>query len=176
MPHRTSCTRSGFAAIAALPVAIGIAILRYHLYDIDRLISRTLSWAIVTGVLFAAFLGALILLQAALARFTEGQTVAVAASTLLAFALFQPVRRRVQAAIDRRFDRTAYDQERVVAAFGDSLRHEVDLETLSAEIRQAASETVRPATSALWLRIVPDRPAAARPVTMSGRSTGRMTP
>jgi hypothetical protein len=144
-------------------VAIGVAILRYHLYDIDRIISRSLSWAIISGILVVVFAGAMLLLQAMLAGFTQGQTVAVATSTLVAFALFQPVRRRVQVAIDRRFDRTGYDQERVVAAFSESLRHEVDLEALSSEIRQAASDTVRPASIGVWLRIARDRPRASVP-------------
>src|SRR4029077_20283850 len=84
-----------YAAILALPIAIGIAVTRYHLYEIDRLISRTIGWALVTGVLIAVFGGTVIGLQALLDRIVQGQTLAVAASTLIAFALFQSVRRRV---------------------------------------------------------------------------------
>ena len=95
----------GFAAVAALPVAIGVAILRYHLYDIDRIISRTVSWAVVSAALVAVFIGGVLALQTVLAGVTQAQTLAVAASTLLAAVLFQPLRLRVQRAVDRRFDR-----------------------------------------------------------------------
>ena len=118
----------GFAAVPALPVAIGIAILRYHLYDIDHIISRTVSWALITAVLVAVFVGGVLGLQAALAGVvTQAPTLAVAASTLAAFALFQPIRGRVQRAVDRRFDRARYDSQRTVDAFADSLRSNVDL-------------------------------------------------
>jgi hypothetical protein len=150
-------------ALVLIPAAVTMAILRYHLYDIDRIISRTVSWALITGALLVVFAAALLLLQAMLTGLTQGQTIAVASSTLVAFAVFQPVRRRVQAAVDRRFDRTGYDQERVVAAFSESLRHEVDLETLSTQIRRAASDTVRPASTAVWLRIARDRPGTSGP-------------
>ena len=97
------------ASLALPPIAVGIAILRYRLYDIDRLIARTVSWALVTGTLVIVFAGVIVALQAVLVDVTQGQTVAVAASTLVAFALFQPLRRRVQSAVDRRFDRARYD-------------------------------------------------------------------
>ena len=96
-------------AYAAVPAAIAVAVLRYRLYEIDRIISRTLSWATVSGVLVVVFAGLVVGLQALLTGVTQGQTLAVAASTLAAFALFQPVRRRVQRAVDRRFDRARYD-------------------------------------------------------------------
>ena len=142
----------GFLAIAALPIAIGIAILRYRLFEIDRIISRTLGWAIVTGVLVAVFAGAVVLLQAALAPFTQENTIAVAASTLIAFALFQPLRLRVQHAVDRRFDRSRYDGERTVDAFADRVRNEVDLGTLRTSLSATASAAVRPAAVGVWLR------------------------
>jgi hypothetical protein len=110
----------GFAAIGALPVAIGVAILRYHLYDIDRIISRTVSWALITAVLVAVFVGGVLGLQAALAGVTQAPTLAVAASTLAACALFQPIRGRVQRAVDRRFDRARYDSQRTAEAFAGS--------------------------------------------------------
>ena len=109
-------------------MAIGIAILRYHLYDIDRIISRTVSWAVITAVLVAVFVGGVLGLQAALAGVTQAPTLAVAASTLAAFALFQPIRGRVQRAVDRRFDRARYDSQRTVDAFADRLRSNVDLD------------------------------------------------
>ncbi len=142
----------GVGALFALPVVIGVAILRYRLYDIDRIISRTVSWAVVTGTLAAVFAGAVISLQAALAGFTQGQTLAVAASTLVAFALFQPVRRRVQAAVDRRFNRARYDGERTAAAFADRLRDQVDLPMLAADLDATVRRAIAPATLGLWLR------------------------
>jgi len=134
------------------PIAVGIAILRYRLYEIDRIISRTVSWAVITGVLVAVFAGAVVALQAVLAGVTQGQTLAVAASTLVAFALFQPVRRRVQRAVDRRFDRARYDGQRIAAAFAVNLRQEVDLGRVSTELTAAANATVRPRTATVWLR------------------------
>ena len=143
-------------ALFTLPVVIGVAILRYRLYDIDRIISRTIGWALVTGLLVAVFAGGVIVLQAVLSPFTNEDTLAVAASTLFAFALFQPVRGRVQRAVDRRFDRARYDGERVVASFAGRLRDQVDLGTLEAEIARVAHETVKPDTVAVWLRNVRD--------------------
>ena len=139
-------------ALAFLPIAVGIAVLRYRLYDIDRLISRTIGWALVTGILAAVFVGVVIGLQALLAGVTQGETLAVAASTLAAFALFQPLRRRIQRAVDRRFDRARYDGEQLVGAFGERLRDVVDLETIEAEVPATVDAAVRPATVGLWLR------------------------
>ncbi len=139
-------------AYPCVPLAIGIAVVRYRLYDIDRLISRTIGWALVTGLLVTVLAIGVVGLQAFLGDVTQGETLAVAASTLVAFALFQPVRRRVQRAVDRRFDRARYDGERTAAAFADRLRHEVDLETLATELEQTAVHAVRPTISSLWLR------------------------
>ena len=135
-----------------VPLAIGIAILRYRLYDIDRLISRTVSWALVTGVLVAVFAGLVVGLQAVLADVTQGGTLAVAASTLVAFALFQPVRRRVQIAVDRRFDRARYDADRTAAAFADRLRDRVDLVGLEADIAATVETAMRPTAIGVWTR------------------------
>jgi hypothetical protein len=110
-----------YVGILAIPIAIGTAVLRYRLYEIDRLISRTISWALVTGVLVVAFATGVVALQAVLEGLTQGETLAVAASTLVVFALFQPVRRRVQRIVDRRFDRARYDGQKVVDAFAVSL-------------------------------------------------------
>jgi hypothetical protein len=139
-------------AQTTFPVAIGIAVLRYRLYDIDRLISRTIGWAIVTGVLVSTFVLLVIGLQAVLAPLTGGGTLAVAASTLVVATFFAPVRSRVQAAVDRRFDRTRYDGERLLAAFGERLRDEVDLVTISRDVRATVDGSVRPAQTGLWLR------------------------
>jgi hypothetical protein len=146
--------------IPLVPIATAIAVLRYRLYEIDRLVSRTIGWTIVTGILGVVFVGVVIALETLLAGFTQGETLAVAASTLAAFALFQPLRRRVQAAVDRRFDRARYDGERVVRSFSDRLRNQLDLASLPIEVADVARETVRPATVAVWLRNVrSDSPA-----------------
>ncbi len=145
-------------ALLLFPIAVGIAILRYRLYEIDRLISRTISWAIVTATLAAVFVVVVVGLQALLATFTAANTLAVAASTLVVFGLFQPVRRRVQAAVDRRFDRAKVDAEQTVDALASRLRDDVDLEAVRAEIMDAVDGALHPAGSGLWLR-VPDRPS-----------------
>ena len=133
-------------------LAVGIAILRYRLFEIDRLIARTVSWAVVTGLLVGGFAVAVVALQAVLADFIQGQTVAVAASTLVAFALFQPLRRRVQSAVDRRFDRAHYDAQRTVAEFSDRLRDEVDLVALSGDLDTTIRDAISPRSLGIWLR------------------------
>ncbi len=135
-----------------MPLAIGVAILRYRLYDIDRLVSRTVSWAIVTGVLVAIFGGLVIGLQAVLTDVTQGETLAVAASTLIAFALFQPLRRRVQRTVDRRFDRARYDGRHTVEAFAREIQNDVDLPRLRDTLTTTARDAVHPAMAAVWLR------------------------
>ena len=142
----------GLIALLTLPICIGIAVARYRLYEIDRILSRTLSWAIVTGVLLALFVVLVIGLQAALDDMTEGGTLAVAASTLVAFALFQPIRRRVQGAVDRYFDRARYDGERMAAAFAERLRDEVDLDTVGSSLAGSVQTSLRPTRVGLWLR------------------------
>ncbi len=138
-------------AYACVPLAIGFAVMRYRLYDIDRIVGRTIGWAIVTGVLALVFVGGVLALQTALTDVTQGETLAVAASTLVAFALFQPVRRRVQHAVDRRFDRSRYDGERMAAAFADRLRDEIGLEALIAELDATAAAAVHPNGIGVWL-------------------------
>jgi hypothetical protein len=142
----------GFAALAALPLAIAAAILRYRLYEIDRLVSRTVGWTAVTGILVAVFACAVVALQGLLSGFTQGQTLAVAASTLLAFALFQPLRGRVQRAVDRRFDRARYDGERVSTAFAERLRDQVDLAGIERDLAITVGIAMSPESSAVWLR------------------------
>ena len=141
----------GLFALLALPVAIGIAILRYRLYDIDRIISRTIGWTLVSGLLVAVFAIVVVGLQAALADVTQGETLAVAASTLVAFALFQPVRRTVQRTVDRHFDRARYDAQRTVDTFAERLRTEVDLDLLAAELERTVRGAIRPTAAAIWL-------------------------
>jgi hypothetical protein len=141
----------GLLALLALPLVIAIAILRYRLYDIDRIVSRTISWTVVTGVLVAVFAIVVIALQGLLVGLTQGQTLAVAASTLVAFACFQPIRRRVQRAVDERFDRASVDAQRTADAFAERLRDEVDLESLTGELERTVVGVIRPTAAALWL-------------------------
>jgi hypothetical protein len=142
----------GLVAIGCLPLAVGIAILRYRLYEIDRVVSRTISYAVITAVLVVVFGGLNLVLEAALATLTQASTLAVAGSTLAVFALFQPLRRRVQAAVDRRFDRERYEGDRIARAFAERLRDEVDPERLRDEIDLVLAQTVAPARTAIWLR------------------------
>jgi hypothetical protein len=139
-------------AAAGIPVAAGIAILRYRLYEIDRLISRTIGWAVVTAVLVAVFVGGVVFLQAVLTPVTRENTLAVAVSTLVALALFQPLRRRVQHAVDRRFDRARYDGQLMADIFAERLRDQVDLDGLERDLATTVGGTLRPASLALWLR------------------------
>lgn len=134
------------------PIAIGIAVLRYRLYEIDRIISRTIGWAIVTGVLLAVFAGTVVGLQAILSNITQGETVAVAASTLVAFVLFQPLRRRVQSVVDRRFNREGYDAQQTATDFAVHLRDQVELAALGADIAGVVDRALRPRAVGLWIR------------------------
>ncbi|MFN8622452.1 MAG: hypothetical protein U0869_17090 [Chloroflexota bacterium] len=142
----------GILGLLLLPIAIGIAILRYRLYDIDRIVSRTLAWAIVTGLLVGAFAILVVGLQALLAPITEESTLAVAISTLAAAALFQPLRSRVQRAVDRRFNRSRYDADRLASAFATRLRDEVDLSTVSDDLLATTREALGPSTAGVWVR------------------------
>ena len=141
-----------FVGLALLPVAIGIAVLRYRLYEIDRLISRSIGWGVLTVILGAAFVGLVLGLQTLLAPFTRSNDLAVAGSTLLVFSLFQPVRRRVQGLVDRRFNRARHDAQVAVDAFDARLRDEVDLEILQVSLRTLVDAAFEPTSSGLWLR------------------------
>jgi hypothetical protein len=141
-----------YAGILAMPIAIGIAVTRYRLYEIDRLISRTIAYATVTGILAVTFAGTILVFQALLAPLAGGTTVGVAASTLVVAALFQPLRRRVQRVVDRQFNRARYDAEQTAAAFATRLRDDVDLGSLRAEVRQVVTVTVAPVTVDVWIR------------------------
>lgn len=140
------------AGYGTLPIAVAIAVLRYRLYAIDRIISRTLGWLIVTGILAAVFTGAIIGLQALLASFTGTDTLVVAASTLLASALFQPLRWRVQRAVDRRFDRSRIDAARTTEALAARLRDDVDLRSIAGEVGATVAASLAPRQLGLWLR------------------------
>jgi hypothetical protein len=141
----------GFAG-AFIPVAIGIAILRYHLYDIDRLISRSVSYTFVTGVLAAVFAASAIVLSTVLGSLAQGESLAVAASTLIVLGLFGPLRRRAQATVDRRFDRSLYDASVTVQAMSARLRDDVDLERVEADVIGVVHRTFHPAHAGLWIR------------------------
>jgi hypothetical protein len=144
------------ASLALVPLSVGVAVTRYRLYEIDRIVSRTIGWALVTTVLLATFAGGVVVLQAVLAPVTRESTLAVAVSTLTAFALFQPLRRRVQRAVDRRFDRTGYDGQTTATMFADQIRNEVDLGRLRNTLVSTAAAAVRPTDARVWLRTAGD--------------------
>jgi hypothetical protein len=139
-------------ALAVVPVSIGVAILRYRLYDIDRIISRTLVYGVLTVTLGAAYVGLVLAGQALFSSFAGGSHLAVAASTLVVAAVFLPLRSRVQRFVDRRFYRRRYDAQRTLESFGARLREQVELATLDGDLRSAVTETMQPAHVALWLR------------------------
>jgi hypothetical protein len=136
-----------------VPVAIGVAILRYRLYDIDRIMSRTLSYALLTAGLGVTYLFLVVALQALLRPLNGGHDFAIVATTLLVAVLFLPARRRVQAAVDRRFNRRHYNAERTVDEFAARLRQEVDLDSLRDELLTVVGETMQPAKASLWLKV-----------------------
>jgi hypothetical protein len=134
--------------LAALPVSIGVAILRYRLYDIDRIISRTLAYALVTGLLVGVFAGLVLLTTNVLSL---SSPVAVAASTLAAAALFNPLRQRVQRVVDRRFNRTRYNADRTVAAFAAGLKDAMDVTAVRDDLTSVVQQTLEPAHISLWI-------------------------
>ncbi len=139
-------------AYPTVPIAVGVAVLRYRLLEIDRIVSRTVGYALVTGILAVVFAGSILVLETALTAVAQVQTIAVAASTLAVFALFQPLRRRVQRAVDQRFDRAGYDAERTSVAFAERLRNEVDMATVTADLRTTVSRTMAPTRLGVWVR------------------------
>jgi len=136
----------------ALPLGLGFGILRYRLFDIDVIIRKTTSYAILTALLALVYFGSIVVLQRALSPITGESTVAVVLSTLFIAALFLPLRRRVQAVIDRRFFRQKYDAEQVLARFAATARDETDLDALTAELARVIQETMQPETVSIWLR------------------------
>jgi hypothetical protein len=134
--------------IAALPISLGVAILKYRLYDIDRIISRTLAYVIVTGLLIGAYAG-LVLLATRVLAFSSA--IAVAASTLAAAALFNPVRQRVQRVVDRRFNRARYDADQTVAAFAAQLKDAVDLNSVRDDLATVVQKALEPAHVSVWV-------------------------
>jgi hypothetical protein len=148
-------------ALFLVPVTVTYSILRYRLWDIDRLINRALVYGAVTAVLGAGYGAMVVALQAVLSRFSGGSTLAVAATTLTVVALFQPARRRVQNVVDQRFNRRRYDAVRIIEAFSARLRSEVDLGVISADLVRVVHETMQPTHVSLWLRHGVAGPAAA---------------
>ena len=140
------------ATLPIIPVSVAVAILRYRLYDIDRVISRTISYGLVTALLVAVFLIVNLGLQGLLSDVTSGNSLAVAASTLLAAALFTPVRRRIQGIVDRRFDRARYDGERTASAFSVRMRDATDLPTVAQDLDLTVRRAIAPSSVGLWLR------------------------
>ena len=141
-----------FPLFGLIPVSVAVAVFKYRLYDIDRLINRTLVYGLLTAVLVGVYAGLVFLLGRLLDPATGDSALAVAASTLAVAALFQPARRRVQALVDRRFNRGRYDAARTVERFSGRLRDQVDLDTLSAELLGVVDQTVQPVSASLWLR------------------------
>jgi hypothetical protein len=134
---------------AVLRLAIAAAILRYRLYDLDRIISRTLAYGLLTVLLGLGYAGVVLGLGRLL---PQGSSLAVAAATLAVAAVFQPARRRIQALVDRRFNRRHYDAAQTIAAFSSRLRDQVDLDTLTAELLAVVDQTMQPTRASLWLR------------------------
>ena len=137
-------------SLTVVPITIGLAILRYRLYDIDRIISRTVSYGAVTALLAGTYAGLVFMLRDLLP--SQGSSLAVAASTLAVAALFNPMRRRIQGLVDRRFNRSRYDLARIIEGFAERLRTEVDLDQLGRDLRLVASQSMHPRSIALWMR------------------------
>jgi hypothetical protein len=153
-------------ALVGFPISIGIAIVRYRLYEIDTIINRSLVYALLTAISAAVYFGAVVLLQRVFVALTgERSTLAIVASTLLIAALFNPLRRRIQAFIDRRFYRRKYDAAKTLETFSAKLRNETNLDALSDDLVGVVRETMQPAHVSLWLR----------PDTASQERTSRQT-
>ncbi|MGH3100133.1 MAG: hypothetical protein ACRDPU_04035, partial [Thermoleophilia bacterium] len=151
-PQRTLVSSVLYAGVLCVPVAVAVAVLRYRLWDLDRLISRTVTYAVVTALLVLPYLA----IVAAIPRLAEGSgSLAVAAATLAVAALFQPLRRRVQDLVDRRFNRRRYDAARTLDAFAARLRDQVDLDALEGELLGVVDQTMQPTQASLWLRPAP---------------------
>ena len=154
-------------ALACVPVAVGMAILRYRLYDIDRLINRTLVYSLLSALLAPVYAGAVLVLGQLFGGIrAQPPSWVVAGATLAVAALFQPARRRIQQAVDRRFNRRKYNTAQTIEAFNARLRDQVDLDTLSGEVLAVVDQTMQPTTASLWLR-----PSAQAPTRGQGRGS-----
>jgi hypothetical protein len=153
--------------VLAIPVSIGVAVLKYRLFDIDRLINRTLVYGLLTAILGLGYIGAVLILSQALGQ--DRSNLAVAGATLAVAALFQPARRRIQTAVDRRFNRRKYNTAQTIEAFSAHLRNEVDLDTLAPELLAVVDQTMEPTRVSLWLR--PSAPGSSGPPRSETRPT-----
>lgn len=141
-----------FAGFLLMPIAIGMAILRYRLYEVDRIVSRGVAYAALSAILLAAFWGSILVLQPIVATVTGGETIAVALSTLAVATLAQPLRRRIQRLVDRRFNRARVDADLASRTFASRLRDEVDIDVIGGELRLATRDTLDPAAVDVWIR------------------------
>jgi hypothetical protein len=149
--------------IVPIPLAIGVAIIRHRLYDIDRLINRTLVYGLLTALLAAVYAGVVLVLAQLFGGLgAEPPSWAIAAATLSVATLFQPARRRIQQAVDRRFNRRKYDAAKTIERFSGRLRDELDLDTLSAELLAVVDQSMQPTSASLWLRPSPRSHAAPK--------------
>jgi hypothetical protein len=139
--------------VLAIPVSIGVAVLKYRLFDIDRLINRTLVYGLLTATLGLGYVGAVLVLSQVLGQ--DRSNLAVAGSTLVVAAMFQPARHRIQTAVDRHFNRRRYGAAKAIEAFSTRLRDQVDLDTLATELLAAVDQTMEPTRVSLWLRPSP---------------------
>ncbi len=163
--------------VVAIPISAGLAILRYRLWDIDRIVSRTVSYAVLSAVLVGVYAVGVLAAQALIAPVAEqAGPIAVVASTLVVASLFQPLRRRIQRIVDRRFDRMRYDAERELEAFVGRVRDEVEVERVADELAAALQRTMQPAAAAVWVRRSDDSGSANGSVTNSGRLMPRTGP
>ena len=154
--------------VLAIPISIGVAVLKYRLFDIDRLINRTLVYGLLTAILGLGYIGAVLVLSQVLGQ--DRSNLAVAGATLAVAALFQPARRRIQQAVDRRFNRRKYNTAQTIQAFSTRLRDQVDLDTLAPELLAVVDQTMEPTRVSLWLR--PSAPGSSG----TPRSEARPTP
>jgi hypothetical protein len=166
-PQRTVVSSILYAMVLCVPLAVAVAVLRYRLWDLDRLVSRTVTYAVVTALLVVPYL----LIVSAAGRLVQGAgSLAVAAATLAAAAAFAPLRRRVQGLVDRRFNRRRYNAARTVEGFAARLRDQVDLDALSAELLAVVDHTMQPRGASLWLR---PQAAPTAPEALAGGVHGR---
>ena len=153
--------------VLAIPVSIGVAVLKYRLFDIDRLINRTLVYGLLTAILGLGYVGAVLVLSQVLGQ--DRSSFAVAGSTLAVAAVFQPARHRIQTAVDRRFNRRKYNTAQTIQAFSTRLRDQVDLDTLAPELLAVVDQTMEPTLVSLWLR--PSAPGSSGPPRSEARPT-----